>query len=221
MGLYSWWGHKGAFVTSVRPEPYPGSPSDYAIFPPNLAWTMAFTHHDFGYGERGPPHFACHPDYVRLNEENRAILEKLRQVDCMQGSASQSLNLEASGGALLIELDPSGVAGWARCSLVPADGGPQRFLGADALDIIAGRLVAGLDAGNEDTASAPGSSAERCVLTLFEAHHSLYLRRDGGECVFRLQDGEGRTVETVLRLSDWQARRWRTLLAPLARARLP
>ena len=87
MGLYSWWGHKGAFVTSVRPEPYPGSPSDYVIFPPNLAWTMAFTHHDFGYGERGPPHFARHPDYVRLNEENRAILEKLRQGVCMQGSA--------------------------------------------------------------------------------------------------------------------------------------
>lgn len=84
MGLYSWWGHKGAFVTSVRPEPYPGSPSDYVIFPPNLAWTMAFTHHDFGYGEHGPPHFARHPDYVRLNEENR---EKLRQSACMNGAA--------------------------------------------------------------------------------------------------------------------------------------
>jgi hypothetical protein len=68
----------------------------------------------------------------------------------------QSLNLEASGGALLIERDPSGVAQWARCSLAPADGGPHRFLGADALDIIAGRLVAGIDACNEDTPSALG-----------------------------------------------------------------
>lgn len=87
MGLYSWWGHTGAFVTSVRPEPYPGSSSDYAIFPPNLAWTMAFTHHDFGYGDRGPPHFARHPDYVRLNEENR---EKLSQVGLHHGSTCSS-----------------------------------------------------------------------------------------------------------------------------------
>lgn len=130
------------------------------------------------------------------------------------------MNLEASGGALLIELDPSGVAGWARCSLVPADGGPRRFLGADVLDMIAGRLVAGLDACNEDTPSTPGSS-ERCVLTLFEAHHTLFLRRDGGERLLRWQDGDGQSVEPVLRLSDWQARRWRTLLAPLVRARLP
>jgi hypothetical protein len=42
---------------------------------------MAFTHHDFGYGELGPPHFAPHPDYVRLNEENRTALDKLRQAE--------------------------------------------------------------------------------------------------------------------------------------------
>ena len=87
--------------------------------------------------------------------------------------------------------------------------------------MIAGRLVAGLDACNEDTPSTPGSRAEPWVLSLFEAYHSLHLRRDGGECVFRLQDGDGRTVETMLRLSDGQARQWRTLLAPFARARLP
>jgi hypothetical protein len=81
MGLYSWWGHERTFVTNVRPEPYPGSPSDYAVFPPNLAWTMAFTHHDFGYGERGPPHFAPHPDYVRLDEDNCTALEKRRQAE--------------------------------------------------------------------------------------------------------------------------------------------
>lgn len=81
MGLHAWWGHEGVFVTNVRPEPYPGSPSDYAVFPPNLAWTIGFTHHDFGYGECGPPHFARHPDYVRLNEENRATLEKLRHAE--------------------------------------------------------------------------------------------------------------------------------------------
>ena len=99
------------------------------------------------------------------------------------------MNLEASGGALLIELDPSGIAGWARCSLAPADGGPRRFLGADALDMIAGRLVAGLDACNENTPNTPGSSAEHWVLSLFEAHHSLFLRRDGGECIFLVVPG--------------------------------
>jgi hypothetical protein len=99
MGLHNWWGHKGAFVTSVRPEPYPGSPSDYAIFPPNLAWTMAFTHHDFGYGERGPPHFAHHPDYVRLNEENRTMLEKLRQAEAETSRARTRSQARRSGSA--------------------------------------------------------------------------------------------------------------------------
>ena len=91
MGLYSWWGHEGTFVTNVRPEPYPGSPSDYAVFPPNLAWTMAFTHHDFGYGELGPPHFARHPDYVRLNEENRTALDALCRADAEASRAKKSV----------------------------------------------------------------------------------------------------------------------------------
>jgi hypothetical protein len=65
-----------AFVTDVRPAPETGR-WDYFVFPPNLAWTMAFTHHDFDAGPSGP-YFARHPDYERLNEENRVGLEKLR-----------------------------------------------------------------------------------------------------------------------------------------------
>ena len=67
------------FVTNVRPAPFPRPVSDYIVFPPNLAWTMLFTHHDGGYGEIGPPFFARHPDYLRLNEENRTALEKVGQ----------------------------------------------------------------------------------------------------------------------------------------------
>ena len=50
-----------AFTTAVRPETC--SLSDYYVFPPNLAWTVAFTHED---GWLGPyfgvlPRFHGHP----------------------------------------------------------------------------------------------------------------------------------------------------------------
>ena len=49
--------------------------SDYYVFPPNLAWTMAFTHEDGWLG----PYFAHHPNYVRLNEANQLKFQKARE----------------------------------------------------------------------------------------------------------------------------------------------
>jgi hypothetical protein len=76
--IASWRGE--AFVTNVRPAPFPQPVCDYFVFPPNLAWTMLFTHHDGEYGKHGPPFFARHSDYLRLNDENRSALEKVGQV---------------------------------------------------------------------------------------------------------------------------------------------
>ena len=64
-----------AVATDLRPEAC--TLVDYCVFPPNLAWTMAFTHED---GRLGP-YFARHPDYERLNKANRAKLEKQRQAE--------------------------------------------------------------------------------------------------------------------------------------------
>jgi hypothetical protein len=64
-----------AIVTDALPEE--SCLSDYYVFPPNLAWTMAFTHEDGWLG----PYFARHPDYVRLNEVNQSRLRKAREVE--------------------------------------------------------------------------------------------------------------------------------------------
>ena len=67
-----------AFLTELMPES--SSLSDYYVFPPNLAWTMAFTHEDGWLG----PYFARHPNYQQLNEANQAKLKKAREMEAAQ-----------------------------------------------------------------------------------------------------------------------------------------
>ncbi|WP_426321394.1 DUF4275 family protein [Pseudoduganella sp. R-43] len=66
---------KLAFVTDLLPTS--SSLADYYVFPPNFAWTMAFTHEDGWLG----PYFARHPDFVKLDAENQFKLEKRRQAE--------------------------------------------------------------------------------------------------------------------------------------------
>ena len=67
--------HKVAFVTDLLPVS--SSLSDYYVFPPNLAWTMAFTHEDGWLG----PYFALHPDFVKLSAANQSKLRKAREAE--------------------------------------------------------------------------------------------------------------------------------------------
>lgn len=67
-----------AVVTAVRPV---GSGWDDAyVFPPNLAWTMVFTHED---GIDGP-FFARHSRHEMLQAENRATLRKRGEAQRVQ-----------------------------------------------------------------------------------------------------------------------------------------
>jgi hypothetical protein len=59
-----------AFVTDQRPTS--SSLRDWFVFPPNMAWTMAFTHEDGWLG----PYFARHPQHAALDAENKALLKK-------------------------------------------------------------------------------------------------------------------------------------------------
>ena len=59
---------KKAFLTDSRPVR--STLEDWFVFPPNLAWTMAFTHEDGWIG----PFFALHPEHARLDADNRAEL---------------------------------------------------------------------------------------------------------------------------------------------------
>ena len=62
-----------ALATDRRPDTC--NLSDYYVFPPNLAWTMAFTHEDGWLG----PYFAKHRNYQKLNTENERILQQAAQ----------------------------------------------------------------------------------------------------------------------------------------------
>ncbi len=64
-----------AFVTDLRPDWT--SFDDCCVFPPNLAWTMAFTHEDDWLG----PYFATHPDVERLDAANLAQIRKRREIE--------------------------------------------------------------------------------------------------------------------------------------------
>lgn len=59
-----------AFMTDVLPER--SSLSDFYVFPPNLAWTLAYTHEAGWLG----PYFARHADFAALNEANVAQVRK-------------------------------------------------------------------------------------------------------------------------------------------------
>lgn len=61
---------KIAFTTDQRPETC--SLADYYVFPPNLAWTMAFTHEDGWLG----PYFARHRHFEALDLENKMRVRK-------------------------------------------------------------------------------------------------------------------------------------------------
>ena len=62
-----------AFVTDKLPES--SSLSDYYVFPPNMAWTMCFTHED---GRLGP-YFARHPEWEQLDQINQYARQKSRE----------------------------------------------------------------------------------------------------------------------------------------------
>lgn len=66
---------KLAFATDILPKS--SSLDDFYVFPPNFAWTMAFTHEDGYLG----PYFARHPDFAELDDENRSKLAKQRQAE--------------------------------------------------------------------------------------------------------------------------------------------
>lgn len=66
--------HEG-FVTDQRPTRVDWA--DCVVFPPNMAWTMAFTHEDGWIG----PIFARHPQWEPLNAANLSQIRKRQEVE--------------------------------------------------------------------------------------------------------------------------------------------
>ena len=66
-------GRDAAYLSDERPDSRPFS--DFYVFPPNMAWTMAFTHEEGWLG----PYFAKHPLYSDLNLANAARVKKMEE----------------------------------------------------------------------------------------------------------------------------------------------
>lgn len=64
-----------AFATGLLPEEC--ALRDFLVFPPNFAWTMAFTHEDGWLG----PYFAKHELYSALDAENKAKVRKAKEAE--------------------------------------------------------------------------------------------------------------------------------------------
>jgi hypothetical protein len=64
---------QSAWATQRRP--LKAGLSDWLVFPPNLAWTVAFTHEDGWLG----PYLALHQDFAKLDADNLAQLRKARE----------------------------------------------------------------------------------------------------------------------------------------------
>ena len=71
---------KVAFLTDQLPDST--SLYDYYVFPPNLAWTMAFTHEAGWLG----PYFARHPNSEALDIANEAAVRKAKEADLARKS---------------------------------------------------------------------------------------------------------------------------------------
>lgn len=68
--------NEAAFIATNLPSiDLPCLPTDFYVFPKNMAWTMAFTHEQDWIG----PFFAKHRDYTKLNRKNIQAYEALEK----------------------------------------------------------------------------------------------------------------------------------------------
>jgi len=69
------------FALAIDMRPDEVELSDALVFPPNLAWTIAFTHED---GWLDGPFFATHPDAIRLDAVNLAQVRKRQEIEAVR-----------------------------------------------------------------------------------------------------------------------------------------
>ncbi|TYQ24578.1 hypothetical protein PseudUWO311_18515 [Pseudanabaena sp. UWO311] len=116
------------------------------------------------------------------------------------------LKLEGEDGDLHITVDENG---WAKCYLLTRDS--NIFLGTDAIYILAERLILNL----KDVKRKPAGELDGCivwaVISLYEAHHTLYFYIRDEVRVLLWQDEEAKLVATT-KLSEEQYGEWQRLL---------
>ncbi len=124
------------------------------------------------------------------------------------------LILPAENNSLVIEVDAEG---WAQCYLAGYAGQERVFLGADDFSVIVTRLNAGLSEHNILDERGAGSIEGHRVawlLSLAEAHHTLYIALCGSDRLLFWQDASRSPVSIVgtMRLSSAQCIQWQQSL---------
>ena len=120
------------------------------------------------------------------------------------------VELEGEGGNFTINVDNNG---WAKCYLLVGDS--KIFLGADDIRILAQRLISHLEDERREPVGEIAGHLVYWVVSLFEAHYTLYFYREGGVRVLLWQDEMAKLVATV-KLDGKQYQKWRKQLAAVA-----
>lgn len=117
--------------------------------------------------------------------------------------------LDGHGGSLRIEAGPKG---WCRCELISSR---RTYLGAANIDHLTSRLLAALDEDLEGDAIGEILGYEvSWVMSLSEAHCTLYATTGGPDLTLFWQDAEAKLIGAI-RLSRDQRFRWRQQLESL------
>ncbi len=122
-----------------------------------------------------------------------------------------TLKLQAQDNFLSIAIDENG---WAELTLT----GPERiYLGADTWQVIGPRLLSYLRTGDVSGRaydSRINGYPVACLLTLSEAHHTLYVAQSGSDGLLFWQDaGSPALPITAMRLSPERCAQWQESLA--------
>lgn len=139
----------------------------------------------------------------------------------MVTASAQILVLQAESFSLVIEKESNG---WAKCYLL---GNERTYLGADDFTVVVSRLHEALNRNTAFDGPAAGKIEGLPVawrLSLFEAHHALYVADDGADRVLFWQNAHGPTlfIVGVMRLSPSQSQQWvQTLSKALEEAARP
>lgn len=114
----------------------------------------------------------------------------------------ETLILDGIGGSLRMRI---GTEGWCKCELITTHS--STFLGADNIDQLAGRLLAALDEKHQHTIGEINGYKVSWVLSLSEAHCTLYAATCGLGRILFWQDANARLIGTI-RLDQQQCAQW-------------
>lgn len=101
--------------------------------------------------------------------------------------------------------------GWTKCYL--SKQGSETFLGADTISNIASRLLGNLTEAEVEPSGEIDGQSVHWVMSLSEAHHTLYYYRQGIDRILLWQDAQANLIAKSM-LSNAELQKWREQLIP-------